>query len=215
MKRLRTGCDTLDRLLNGGIEYGAVTQFYGEPGTGKTGICLQLACNCVRGGHKVAYIDTETISMERLEQIGGSDLDYSEILISRPYSLEEQEKLVKNAVNIHGIGLIVVDTINMYQRLKYHEAPEECQAPILRMLENLSMNAQKHEYPVIITSQVYQSKDDGEIRAFGGRDTAYVAKTIVRLDRLEPGRRRATVIKHRSIHESSSAEFRITAKGIE
>ena len=215
MKRLPTGCEPLDRLLGGGVEYGSITQFYGEPGTGKTAVCLQLSCSCVRGGQKVVYIDTENVSMERLEQIGGPDLNYSEILISKPYSLDEQEKLVRNAVRLHEVGLVVVDTINMYLRLKFHEAPDECAVPMLRQLETLFIHAQKNEYPVIITSQVYQSKDDGEIKAFGGMHSAYVAKTIVRLDRLNSAKRKATIIKHRSIGDGESAIYTITGKGLE
>jgi len=215
MKRLPSGCESLDKLLRGGIEYGTITQIYGEPGTGKTTLCLQLACRCAKEEKKTIYIDTESISIERLEQIGGKELDYSAILFSKPYSLDEQEKLVKNAVRMQNIGLIVVDTINMYLRLKYHESPEECTVPILRQMETLAIAAHKNDYPVVITSQVYQSKEDGELKAFGGFNTAYTSKTIIRLDRLGPGRRKATIVKHRSIDESSSAEFKLTAKGLE
>jgi DNA repair protein RadB len=215
MNRLPTGCEPLDKLLKGGIECGAITQFYGEPGSGKTNVCLQLACSCVKNGLRVAYVDSEGVSMERLEQIGGPSFNYADILFSKPYSLEEQEKLVRNAVRLQGLGLIIVDTINMYMRLRYHESPDDYIVPVLRQLEMLSIAAQKNDYPVVITSQVYQSKDDGEIKAFGGLHMAYTSKTIVRFDRISPGRRRATIIKHRSLHESASAEFKITANGLE
>jgi hypothetical protein len=36
----------------------------------------------------------------------------------------------------------------------------------------------------------------------------------VRLDQVAPGRRRATVLKHRSVHEGRSVEFRMTARGL-
>ncbi|MCR3884292.1 MAG: DNA repair protein RadB, partial [Methanothrix sp.] len=42
-ERLSSGCDGLDRLLGGGFEPGVITQIYGEAGTGKTNIILQLA----------------------------------------------------------------------------------------------------------------------------------------------------------------------------
>lgn len=39
-KKIMTGCNSIDRLLLGGIEYGAITQIYGESGSGKTNFCL-------------------------------------------------------------------------------------------------------------------------------------------------------------------------------
>lgn len=215
VRRLPTGSPALDLLLRGGIECGAITQVFGEPGTGKTTLCLQLAVNCVREGKKAVFIDAEAISTERLEQIGGEDLDYSQILFSRPYSLEEQEKLVRNAARVMDLGLIVVDTINVFHRLRYHESPDGCEAPVLRMMDFLHTAAQKGEYPVVITSQVYMSKDEGEVKAFGGLTTAYLSKTILRLEKVRPGVRKAVIVKHRSIADAESAEFRLTGKGIE
>jgi RecA/RadA recombinase len=42
IERISTGCKNLDALLGGGIETKAVTEFYGEPGSGKTQICHAL-----------------------------------------------------------------------------------------------------------------------------------------------------------------------------
>ena len=43
-----TGCNSIDRLLLGGIEYGAITQIYGESGSGKTNFCLQIAIQFIK-----------------------------------------------------------------------------------------------------------------------------------------------------------------------
>ncbi|MBC7129752.1 DNA repair and recombination protein RadA, partial [Candidatus Bathyarchaeota archaeon] len=40
--RLTTGSKALDRLLGGGLETQAITEFYGEYGSGKSQICHQL-----------------------------------------------------------------------------------------------------------------------------------------------------------------------------
>jgi DNA repair protein RadA len=65
MLRCSTGCKALDELLLGGIETQAVTEFYGEFGSGKSQICHTL-CAIARqpieiGGldSGVLYIDTE------------------------------------------------------------------------------------------------------------------------------------------------------------
>lgn len=87
-------CKPLDELLGGGIESGSLTSLYGEAGSGKTNICLQLARNVVLSGKKVVFIDTEGVSFERLKQICSQDFDKvtKGILFFTPYSLEEQEK---------------------------------------------------------------------------------------------------------------------------
>jgi len=43
--RITTGSSALDRLLGGGVETQAITEFYGEYGSGKSQLCFQLAVN--------------------------------------------------------------------------------------------------------------------------------------------------------------------------
>jgi DNA repair protein RadB len=210
-------CSTLDELLGGGVEAGIMTAFYGEPGSGKTSICLQLARNCVKKGNKVIYIDAEGVSFERLRQICGKDFErvLRNILFSKPYSLEEQEKMVFSAAKTKGIGLVIVDAINIYPRLRFYDDPEGCDRSVLHQLESLQLIARKHQIPVVITLHVYLSRENGDIRPFGGRNISYIAKTIVKLDRLTANRRKCTLVKHRSQPEGKEAEFVLTDKGIE
>jgi len=65
----------------------------------------------------------------------------------------------------------------------------------------------------VITGQVY-STEDGDVKPFAGRGMEHMAKTIVKLERVGMGKRRAIIIKHRSQPEGSSAEFEITEKGL-
>jgi DNA repair protein RadA len=76
MLRCSTGSRALDELLLGGIETQAVTEFYGEFGSGKSQICRTLSATARQstdsGGMDsgVIYIDTEgTFRPERVEQI--------------------------------------------------------------------------------------------------------------------------------------------------
>ena len=73
LARLPTGCPSLDELLGGGVEAGALTLVYGEPGSGKTSLALQLSREVLAsGGKSVLFIDTEGLSAERLEQVCGA-----------------------------------------------------------------------------------------------------------------------------------------------
>jgi DNA repair protein RadA len=43
--RLTTGSKVLDELLGGGLETQTITEFYGQYGSGKSQVCLQLCVN--------------------------------------------------------------------------------------------------------------------------------------------------------------------------
>ena len=43
MDHVPTGCRALDELLGGGVETGCITLLYGEAGSGKTNVVLQVA----------------------------------------------------------------------------------------------------------------------------------------------------------------------------
>ena len=88
MHRCSTGSKALDELLLGGIETQAVTEFYGEFGSGKSQICHTL---CVTARQPTSscgldsgtiYIDTEgTFRPERVEQIARArGLDHIQVL---------------------------------------------------------------------------------------------------------------------------------------
>jgi DNA repair protein RadB len=95
MKYLKLKCESLDDLLGGGIESNAITEIYGEAGSGKTNFCLQASRECANNGQKVAYIGSDGVSVERLKQIcQGYDYEkiLSNILFYSPSSFEEQKK---------------------------------------------------------------------------------------------------------------------------
>lgn len=204
----------LDDLLTGGFEPGIITEIYGEAGTGKTNICLQLGREVAHQGKKVAYIDTEGLSLERLQQMCGEG--YEEVmhnfLIYRPLSLDEQEKSIRRLKKIPEIGLIVVDSVNMYARLTSGDDAGTDRS-FLRQIVLLHNTARELKVPVVVTAQVYGSGND--VLPFSGRTMAHIAKVIIRLEKAGIGKRKAVIIKHRSIPEGKETEFRLTGKGVE
>jgi DNA repair protein RadB len=220
--RLKLGCKGFDHLLGGGIETGAVTEFYGEGGSGKTNICLQITRNCVLDGKKVIFIDTEGVSLERFKQICANDFNKinKEVLFFSPYSMNEQEEMVQKAVKIiendSNIGLIVLDSGTIYYRMSLGQDDEQVQRQNLsRQVILLLALARKFDLPVVITNQVYQDIDNDTISPIGGHILYHNAKAIIKLEKIVDNARRATIIKHRSIAEGINAEFKITDKGIE
>lgn len=211
-------CASLDRLLGGGLECGIVTEIHGEGGSGKTNVCLQAARNAAARGNKVAYVDTEGVSEERLAQIcdGSSELT-KRILFFQPYSMDEQEQMVEKAVKIDA-GLIVVDSVNLFYRLSMDGDEGAATRSLSRQLVTLQVTARKRSIPVVVTSQVYAM--DGQIRPFGGRSIDHMAKTAVCLHKVDeqPGdgteTRLAELVKHRSKPGGETVTFRITQAGL-
>lgn len=68
LRRLVTGIDGLDALLQGGLVAGASYIIQGPPGAGKTILANQLACGHVRGGGRVLVATLLSESHERLFQ---------------------------------------------------------------------------------------------------------------------------------------------------
>jgi len=217
MKLLQTRCKPIDDLLGGGIESSTITELYGEAGSGKTNLCLQVSREFAACVGKVAYIDTEGVSLERLRQISEC-YDYkkilSNILFFSPHSFEEQEKMVEDVVKLRDVGLIVVDTINMFYRLKLENDEEGAVRSLNRQIATLQLGARKKDLYVVLAAQVYTAEND-DVKPFAGRGIEHIAKTILKFERVGMGKRQITIIKHRSQPEGKKAVFSITGRGLE
>lgn len=216
MKRIPLGCQAFDDLLGGGIEKGSVTLIYGEAGAGKTNICLQLAYNVIKEGKKVAYVDAEGLSTDRIDQIfGGEDLA-NNILIFQVHNFDEQSDRVDKVVRLSEakdiLGLVIIDSMTMYYRLNHDDV--QTRNDFVRQTEALLNLARKNDVPVLITSQVYTNLSTGGVEFLGGHTMYHNAKTIIRLDKKSNGVRTAVIMKHRSLPEGRHANYRITATGI-
>ncbi len=220
--RIPCGCKCIDDLLGGGFESGIVTQLYGASGTGKTNICIQLAIECVRGGRKVVFIDTEGFSADRFRQIAGDEAKKiaGDIIIYEPASLEQQYSAVVGLDKIMNerIGLIILDSAALFYRLGLTaDEPSEENVALRRELVNqigiLHGIARKYGVAVVITNQVYKDVSTGELLPIGGNALEHLSKTIVLLERAGISRRRAILRKHRSKSEGASCEFMLTDKG--
>jgi DNA repair protein RadB len=220
--RLSTGIPSVDRLLGGGIETDCVTEVYGEGGSGKTLFCLELAVRVAREDRWVIYVDTEGVSVDRLRAMAGDDLEriLHRFLLSTPKNLEEQGRAVATACALaregkRPVGLLVVDSATFFYRLSLSGSDEdEARQALSIELADLVVTAIAASIPVVITNQVWRSVKSGALEPLGGSFVNHAAKTILRLDRLPGARRRAVLVKHRSLPEGS-AEFRITATGLE
>jgi DNA repair protein RadB len=122
--------------------------------------------------------------------------------------------MICDAIAAKGIGLIVIDTITMFYRLKLEDDREGGIRSFTRQVTNLQVAAREKNLYVLITEQVYTDKK-GVVKPFTNRDAEHMTKTILRLERKGIGQREATIIKHRSQPEGKKACFRISTVGLE
>lgn len=219
--KVPTGCASVDKMLEGGLEPGAITLVYGVPASGKTNLCLQVSKQIVAQGLKVAYVDTEGVSFDRLRQIAGDRYKdmMSGVLFSAPRGFKDQERLVRQATQIPDAGLIVVDSLNYYYRLELDEDPQAASRSLVGQLGALQTACRASRTPVLVTAQVYGS--DEEVLPFGGKSMGHIVKTVLEFQRPEEtelaaaGARRAVLRKHRAIPEGREAKFRIVDEGLQ
>jgi DNA repair protein RadB len=222
--RLPSGAKPIDDLLGGGFETGTITQIYGEPSSGKTNICLQLAIYTMRAGRRVIFIDTEGFSPERFSQIAGED--ETRELASKLYwypvtNFDQQFAAIRDAEKLIGqgdqnVGLIIMDSATALYRVE--REGKDGMAPMRELASQMTALlglARNFFFNDTATTEIYTDIENEVLRASGGKWLEHISKAIVELKRAGPGKRIAILKKHRSRAEGESVEFTITGIGIE
>jgi DNA repair protein RadA len=177
IKRLTTGSKALDALIGGGIETQAITEFFGEFGSGKSQMCHQLAVNVQlpveRGGLDGAalYIDTEnTFRTERIEQMAkhlGLEPDrvLERIIYAEAYNSDHQILLLERADRVikeNNVKLIIVDSLTAHFRSEYigREMLAERQQKLNKHMHRLLRLARAFNAAAVVTNQVMARPDE-------------------------------------------------------
>lgn len=206
--------------LTEGIERGAVTNFYGPPGAGKTGMCIMAARECIRKGGRVLYIDTEGgLSKERIRQISGTDFDgvMNGMILIEPKDFGEQREAINSLKERDG-DMIILDSAVALYRLECADQEKgamEINKDLSIQLSVLSNIARSRNVPVIITAHTYRNRETGENRIIGGDAIKYWSKSIIFIEPTgKMSERKASIVKHRSMPEGKEARFYLVNEGI-
>jgi DNA repair protein RadB len=119
--RRSSGNAAMDQLLGGGLEVRTITQFYGEPASGKSTLCMIAAVTSLRAGQTVVFIDSEGFSIERFRQIAGTDTEKiaDRLFLFEPIDFEQQGSMIAEAekiLKVHKPGLLVMDSATALYR---------------------------------------------------------------------------------------------------
>ena len=234
MLKCSTGSKNLDKLLGGGIESQAITEFIGEFGTGKTQICLMLSVMAQlppeKGGldGNVVYIDTEgTFIPERILRIAtalGPDphKTLGNIFLARAYNSSHQSLLIEHLSEFcpeNHVKLVVVDSMIGHFRGEYlgRENLSERQQALNSQLHRLLRLTEAFNLPVLVTNQVQANPAQffgDPNKPAGGNIMAHACTHRVYLRKGGKGTRIATIIDSPCLPENKT-RFKITEKGIE
>lgn len=231
--RITTGSNNLDDLLAGGVETQAVTEFYGEFGSGKTQICHTLCVTTQipkdKGGlgSHVVYVDTEnTFRPERISEIAsGRGLDPDTILdgiiVAKAFNSSHQELIVGelgSQVRNWGVKLVIVDSAVAHYRAEFlgRGTLSERQQRLNRFMHALVRTAEVYNLAVVVTNQVQSSPDTffgDPTRATGGHVVAHTSTYRIYLRK--SGKSRVARMVDSPYHAEREVVFVLTEKGID
>ena len=86
--RIPTSIEKLDQFLQGGIPQGSWVFIAGEPGTGKTILCLHIAYSALKEGNDVIYVTTEQPFRDLIEQAQQFDISLLSFLKDTLYVVD-------------------------------------------------------------------------------------------------------------------------------
>lgn len=231
-ERISTGSRNLDTLLGGGgVETRAVTEIFGEYGTGKTQICHTLCVMASQDrdhgglGGKAIYIDTEnTFRPERVVSICSSrniepDHVLDSIIVAKAYNSAHQELIIDEMGQIidrEGVNLIIVDSAVAHYRAEFlgRATLSERQQKLNKLMHVLLRISELYGVAVIITNQIQSSPDSifgDTFRPTGGNVVAHTSTYRIYLKR--SGRNRIARMVDSPYHPETEVLFSLSQRG--
>ena len=235
--KITTGSKKLDVLFGGGIESGAITEAYGQYGSGKSQLAHVLAARCALpvesggAGGVAVFIDTEgTFRPERIVQIAKGidpDMDPAEFLknikVARAFNSDHQMLLAEKTEDLikkQGVNvkLVIVDSLTSHFRAEFigRGTLAERQQKLNKHMHTLIKVADRHNVAVYVTNQVMAKPDmffGDPTQAIGGHVVGHNSTYRVYLRRGKKGSRVAKMIDAPNLAEDE-AVFLIEEEGI-
>ena len=230
--KISTDTNALDMLFDGGIETQAVTEVYGESGSGKTQFCHTMCVNVQKpkdeggldGG--VLYIDTEgTFRPERIVSIAkAKGLDPEKVLdrivVAKAYNSSHQELIMEEVgpvIEKNNIKLIVVDSAVGLFRAEYlgRGTLSVRQQRLNRFMHLLTRTAEIYNIAAIATNQVMASPDTffgDPTRPVGGNVVAHTSTYRVYFKK--SGKKRIARMVDSPHHPEQEVLFILTEAGV-
>lgn len=231
--KLTTCSKAFDELLGGGLETQAITECFGEFGSGKSQLAHQLAVNVTRGEDEgglngdTVWVDTEsTFRPERIHQMSDAlELDSETILkrihVARAFNSHHQMLLMEKAHEMtkdFPVRLVVIDSLTAHFRAEYigRGVLAERQQLLNKHIHELMRFGDIHNAAIYVTNQVAAKPDaffGDPTRPIGGHIVGHSATFRVYLRKSKGGKRIARLIDSPNMPEAE-AVFTVSEDGI-
>ena len=230
--KISTGTQCLDQLLDGGVETQALTEVYGEFGSGKTQFCHTVCVTVQKPkeegglGGGVLYVDSEnTFRPERIVSIAkAKGLDPEKVLdniiVARAYNSAHQTLILEEAGSIieqHNIKLLIADSAVGLFRSEYlgRGTLSERQQRLNRFMHLLVRTAETYNCAAIATNQVMASPDvffGDPTKPIGGNVVAHTS--TYRIYFKKSGKKRIARMVDSPHHPEEEVIFTVTEGGV-
>jgi DNA repair protein RadA len=241
VRKLKTLVPDLDALLGGGLETQAITEMYGEFGSGKSQIVHQMAVNVQlpeeSGGlsGSAVYIDTEnTFRPERIEQmvngLGIEDADPQEFLenihVARAHTSDHQMLLVETAReraaemrdSDRPVRIFIIDSLTAHFRAEYagRGTLATRQQKLNRHMHDLFKLVDENNAVALVTNQVMSNPAvffGDPTKPIGGNIVGHTATFRLYLRKSKGGKRIARLVDSPNLPEGE-ATFMVKEAGL-
>jgi DNA repair protein RadA len=241
VRKLKTLVPELDALLGGGMETQAITEMYGEFGSGKSQIAHQMAVNVQlpedRGGiaGSALFIDTEnTFRPERIEQMVlglGYDADsvqefLDHIHVARAHTSDHQMLMIDTARDLANelrssdrpVRIFIIDSLTAHFRAEYagRGTLAARQQKLNRHIHDLFRLCDEHNAVGLVTNQVMSNPAvffGDPTKPIGGHIVGHSATFRLYLRKSKGGKRIARLVDSPNLPEGE-ATFMVEQAGL-
>ena len=232
IERISTGSKNFDELLGGGFEVNAITEIYGEFGSGKTQVCHTSSVTVQKrrseGGLEggVIYIDTEnTFRPERIVSISKlRNMEHIKVLeniiVAKAFNSAHQELIIQEIGNIiesKNIKLLILDSAISHYRAEYlgRGNLSERQQKINKLMHTLLRISETYQIATILTNQIQAVPDTifgDPLKPAGGNIIAH--SSTYRIYLKKAGKNRIARIVDSPYHAEIEALFSLGEEGV-
>ncbi len=178
-KFISTGLPTVDSVLGGGLRRGAITELFGESGTGKSALALRCLGEAQRAGLTSCLVDLDGSYDTRL---GNKVLDESSLLYIKPKNLGFWDDICRI---VDYLDVLVLDGINCISTVPDLSEPEAVGLFLNRAVPVLYERVAYSDCAVLITNHVtYRTRTLGTPGGVQLKRLADVRLHIVKMGRI-------------------------------
>lgn len=228
-KKISTGCDVFDTMLEGGFESGGINEIHGRTGLGKTQLAHLMVVRALVEDKKgkAIYIDTEnTFKIERVRDFAEANgLKAADVLqrisVARAYSFDNQILLINKVEEMlqkdNTYKILVIDSLTAHMRSEFAGRGQlaDRQAKLNKHMHDIMRIADIYNLVVVATNQIMSDPAAmfaNPDKPVGGNILTHNCSTMIYLRGGLKGCTHATVVDSSNLPKNS-CDFFITKTG--